>query len=227
MKSKWEIRLKVLRFQDRLNNAFDESGKKFNHEVEELLEEIGTELQLIARLGGENFNFNQQSSINFKDMLRIGRNLLAIAATIGTLFAVPPLGIVMAIGTIVSVITGFFKSKKEKQREAAENIRKSLTNQLEDYQQKVLTLAQEEFKKYCDTIAVNINNYFEELIQCLEKISEQLITAKNKLDSSANYLNSAYAIAASNTWVKQLIEIRQDFELILRYINKATKNPVI
>ncbi len=32
-------------------------------------------------------------------------------------------------------------------------------------------------------------------------------------------------IASSNTWVKQLVEIRKDFELILRDITKATENP--
>lgn len=34
------------------------------------------------------------------------------------------------------------------------------------------------------------------------------------------------AIATSNTWVKQLAEIRKDFELILRYITKVTETPV-
>jgi hypothetical protein len=31
------------------------------------------------------------------------------------------------------------------------------------------------------------------------------------------------AITTSNTWVKQLAEIRKDFELILRYITKVTE----
>jgi len=35
------------------------------------------------------------------------------------------------------------------------------------------------------------------------------------------------AIASSNTSVKQLLEIRKDFDLILRYITKATENPVV
>ncbi|MBC1218623.1 hypothetical protein GNF10_25210 [Nostoc sp. UCD121] len=37
----------------------------------------------------------------------------------------------------------------------------------------------------------------------------------------------ASAIAASNTWVKQLAEIRQDFESTLLYITKATESTVI
>ncbi len=107
LKSKWENRLQLLKFQEKLNNAFGESGNKFNQEVEILLEEIGTELQLLARLGGDNFNFSKQNNINFKDMLRIGSVLIGIAGTIATIFTVPPLGIVMAIGTIISAVANF------------------------------------------------------------------------------------------------------------------------
>lgn len=35
------------------------------------------------------------------------------------------------------------------------------------------------------------------------------------------------AIAASSTWVKQIVEIRKDFELILAYITKATENQIL
>ncbi|MEH2246813.1 GTPase [Nostoc sp.] len=213
LKSKWKNRLQVLKFQDRLNNAFEENGKKFNHEVEELLEEIGTEFQLMARLGGENFNFNKQSSIKFKEMLRIGVTIVGIATSITMLFAAPPLGIIMAIGTVISAITNFFKSQKEKQREAAEKISQSLNNQLEEYQQKTLAKAKEEFSSYCDTIAVNINKYFNELIQGIEKISKELAKAKSQLDSSTNYLNRAYAKRIID-WCVDKYELLTDEDII-------------
>jgi len=220
--SKWESRLRILNFQDRLNNAFEELGKKFNHEIEELLDEIGTELQLMARLGGENFNFNKQKNINFRDMVRIGTTLLGIATSITMLFTAPPLGIVMAIGTIVSIITGFFKSKKEKQREAAEKISQSLNNQLEEYQQKTLTKAKEEFIKYYDSVAVNINNYFDELIYGIEKISEQLAKTKSQLDSSTNYLNRVYAKRIID-WCLDKYEPLKDEEII-KTISKVQRD---
>lgn len=193
LKSRWGNRLKILKVQDRLDNAFKESGKKFNDEVEHLLKEIGTELQLIARLAGKNFNFNKQSNISFKDMLRIGSTVVAVTTSITMLFAVPPLGIIMVIGTVISAVTNFLKSQKEKQREIAKKISQSLNNQLEDYQRKTLTEVKEEFSKHCDAIAVNINNYFDELIQGIEKINKQFVKAENQLDNSANYLNRAYA----------------------------------
>ncbi|QLE40155.1 GTPase [Nostoc sp. C052] len=193
LKSRWENRLKILKFQDRLNNAFEKSGKNFNDEVEHLLKEIGNELQLIARLGEGNFNFNKQSNISFKDMLRIGSAVIAVTTSITMLFAVPPLGIIMAIGTVISTFTNFFKSKKEKQLEAAKKINQSLNNQLEEYQRQTLAKAKEEFSKHCNAINVNINNYFDELIQGIEKINKQLVKAESRLYNSADHLNHVYA----------------------------------
>ncbi|PAX58490.1 GTPase [Brunnivagina elsteri] len=233
LKAKWENRLRTLKFQDRLNNAFEESSRKFNHEVEEILEEIGTELQIVAKLEAGSFKLNEQDRIIFKDMLRIGGNLLGIAGAFA-IFIAPPVGIFLGIaGTVLSVISNFLKSKEQKRREAVENIRNSLNNQLEDYQQKMLTKAKEEFSKYCDAVAVNINNYFDELIQGIKKISEQLVKAKTQLDSSANYLNRAYAKRIID-WcfdkyepltdegiIKTISKVQRDFGRSIKIITKS------
>ena len=52
--------------------------------------------------------------------------------------------------------------------------------------------------------------------QVYSEIDKQIAAARQQEES---------AIAASNIWVKQLAEIRKDFDLILRYISKATQNP--
>ncbi len=54
--------------------------------------------------------------------------------------------------------------------------------------------------------------------QTYGEIEQKILEARQQEES---------AIAASNKWVKQLAEIRQDFELILRYITKATENSVV
>lgn len=221
LKLKWENRLKILQFQDRLKNSFEVSGKNFNNEVEELLEEIGNELQLVARLESNNFNFKKQTSINFKDMLSIGAAMVGLGLSIA--FAAPPLAIlVVAIGAIFSAITNFLKSQKQKQSEATQKISQSLNNQLEEYQQKTLEKAKEEFSSYCGTIAANINNYFDELIQGIEKISKQLAKAKSQLDSSANYLNRAYAKRIID-WCVEKYEPLTD-EDIIKSIVKVERN---
>jgi tRNA U34 5-carboxymethylaminomethyl modifying GTPase MnmE/TrmE/uncharacterized tellurite resistance protein B-like protein len=118
LKLGWEQKLKAIRFEERLKAVYQETSQKFNKDVQEALEEVGNELQLLAQLGVGNFTFTEQDSNNFRDLLRIGGSLLLITGTILTFFA-PPIG--MAIGIvagIVSMITGAFKSKDEKRREA-------------------------------------------------------------------------------------------------------------
>ncbi|MEH2246814.1 GTPase [Nostoc sp.] len=72
-------------------------------------------------------------------------------------------------------------------------------------------------------IAKNLESQIENLLAEVElqvygEIDKQIAAARQQEES---------AIAASNTWVRQLAEIRQDFESILCDITKATKNTMI
>ncbi|MEG4217826.1 hypothetical protein QUA27_21030 [Microcoleus sp. Pol14C6] len=194
MKQGWEQKLKALRFEKRLNSAYQETSQKFNNEVQEVLEEIGNELQLISQLGSRDFNFPEQDSNNYRDIVRIGGGILGIAGTIIALFVASPVAIFIGIGTgVFSMMTGLFKSKGEKRREAVLNISTSLETQLNTQRQKTLQQAQRDLGKYSDSVTANINSYFEKLIEGLEAIATQLEEAKNKLSGAANYLNRAYA----------------------------------
>ena len=55
-------------------------------------------------------------------------------------------------------------------------------------------------------------------LQVYGEIDKQIAAARQQEES---------AIATSNNEVRQLLKIRQDFELILSDISKATENPVI
>ena len=193
LKLGWEQKLKAIRFEERLKTAYEQTSKKFNRDVQEALEEVGNELQLITQLGTGNFSFTEQDSNNFRDLLRIGGSFLLIAGSIIGFFA-PPVGIAIGIvAAVVGGIVGLFKSKEQKRREAVQNISSSLTVQLSSHQQTTLQQAQGDFGKSCDSVATNVNIYFDELIAGLEAIATQLESAKTKLSGTANYLNRAYA----------------------------------
>lgn len=194
LKLGWEQKLKAVRFDERLKTAYQETSQKFNKEVQEAIEEVGNEFQLIAQIGGGNFSFSEQDSNNFvRDWLRIGGSLLGIAASILTFFA-PPVGLAMGIAAgVIGGIGGLFKSKDQKRREAVQNISSSLAIQLNNHRQTTLQHAKDNFGKYCDSVAMNINTYFEELIAGLEAIAVQFEAAQTKLSGTANYLNRAYA----------------------------------
>lgn len=193
LKRGWEQKLETIRFEDRLKSAYEQAAKKFNTDVQEAIEEVGNELQLITKLGFGDFSLNEQDSINFRDILRNGGIILLIAGTIIGFFA-PPVGIAIGIAaTVVSMITGLFKSKDEQRREAVQNISSSLSVQLNNHRQTTLQHAKDNFGKSSDSVIMNINTYFEDLIAGLEAIAGQLEAAKKKLDGTANYLNRAYA----------------------------------
>lgn len=222
LKLGWEQKLKAIRFEERLKAVYQETSQKFNKDVQEALEEVGKELQLLAQLGVGNFTFTEQDSNNFRDFLRIGGSLLLIAGTIVGFFA-PPVGIAISIAAgVVSIITGLFKSKDEKRREAVQKISSSLIDQLNKQKESTLQQAESIFKKSCSEVVMNINTYFEELSAGLESISRQLQEAKSKLSDKANYLNRAYAKRILD-WCMEQHEPLTD-ESINRNIAKVKRN---
>jgi tRNA U34 5-carboxymethylaminomethyl modifying GTPase MnmE/TrmE/uncharacterized tellurite resistance protein B-like protein len=222
LKLGWEQKLKAIRFEERLKAVYQETSQKFNKDVQEALEEVGKELQLLAQLGVGNFTFTEQDSSNFRDLLRIGGSLLLIAGTIVGFFA-PPVGIALGIAAgVVSLITGLFKSKDEKRREAVQKISSSLVEQINKQKESTLQQAESSFKKSGAEVAMNINIYFEELIAGLESISKHLQEAKSKLSDKANYLNRAYAKRILD-WCMEQYEPLTD-ERINRNIAKVKRN---
>jgi uncharacterized tellurite resistance protein B-like protein len=112
---------------------------------------------------------------------------------------------------IYQELTETLKNKRESVRK---DIRKAARHNSESLQQKIEVIFQDTF---------NIIPDFAEEHWDANEIGLKLGWEK-KLKSIKEEEN---AISSSNIWVKQLAEIRQDFDLILRYITKATENPVI
>lgn len=95
--------------------------------------------------------------------------------------------------------------------------------QKESERQNQMAKARKEITSQFQKLAKDLENQIEKQLRQVElelygKIENQIASARQQEES---------AIAASNTWVKQLAEIRQDFELILRYITKASKNSIL
>lgn len=92
----------------------------------------------------------------------------------------------------------------------------------EQEREKQMADARREITSQFQAVAKDLENQVEIQLwqfegQVYGEIEKQIVAARQQEES---------AIAASNTWVKQLAEIRKDFELILRYITKATETPV-
>ncbi|MBW4599106.1 MAG: 50S ribosome-binding GTPase [Calothrix sp. FI2-JRJ7] len=191
----WEQKLKNIRFKERLGTAYQEVITTFGKQVEEYLKEVGNELQIIAQLGGMTFSFKKQDSDDERNFFRIGGGILAVAGAV--MAFIPPVAgaalIIGLVGGVISFIGGFFKSKDQKRREAVANISSSLDNQLNNQKQITLSKAVEQLYKNCDDVGKNIDKYFNDLIEGLEAIAQQLNSAQSQLQNQVNNLNNAYA----------------------------------
>ncbi|MEH2255047.1 hypothetical protein [Nostoc sp.] len=106
---------------------------------------------------------------------------------------------------LISLATDAYTAQQEQQREnKIADIRSDITSQFQ-------------------AIAKDLENQIELQLQEFEQqvygeIEQQIATGRQQEEN---------AIAASNTWVKELLEVRKNFDLILRYITKVTENLVI
>jgi GTP-binding protein EngB required for normal cell division len=106
---------------------------------------------------------------------------------------------------IASVAVDIFQMQQENERE----------RQMADIRHDITSLFQ--------AIAKDLENQIEiQLFDCEKQvygeIDKQIVAARHQEESK---------IAVSNTSVKQLLEIRKEFELILRYITKVTETSVV
>lgn len=197
LNQQWKQNLRKINYEDKIKSVYEEAGRNFNVDVQDAIEEIGKELQLIAQLNDtSSFSFQKQDSNTWvrKILQFSGIGIVAIGSAV-TLFAgAATLGApIVLLGTFLGVISGLFKSEKQKRKEAAEKIRSALEEQLKDNREKVIHNSQIDFDKHCDLVASNINQYFDDLLQGLTLINNYLKSTCNNLKSSSNYLNRAYA----------------------------------
>ncbi|MEO9126904.1 MAG: GTPase [Microcoleus sp.] len=104
---------------------------------------------------------------------------------------------------IVSVGVDILQMRQEHERERQmSDVRRDITSQFQ-------------------SIAKDLENQIE--IQLFE--FEQQVYGEIEKKIAAARQEGEEAISASNTWVKQLADIRKDFDVIIQYITKATANP--
>lgn len=96
-----------------------------------------------------------------------------------------------------------------------------LQMQQEHEREKQMSDVRRDITSQFQSIAKDLENQIE--IQLFE--FEQQVYGEIEKQIAAARLKEEEAISASNTWVKQLAEIRKDFDVIIQYITKAVANP--
>lgn len=109
-------------------------------------------------------------------------------------FASGPVGwVIGGAGTAISIFAGTLKSKRKRRSEAASHIHTQLTQQLKANEEKVLEQTRQQIEKCSEAMASAVDNYFEQLSDGLENISNHLRQAETGLSKAVRTINSAYA----------------------------------
>ena len=193
MQSGWKAVLNNLAYEKRINAANRFARQEYQQEVQTIIEEIGSGLQLIEQLQGTSFRFTKQDTGLFdKNFVKIASSALLALGAIATLFtSLPALVGFLPIG--ISLLANKFESKDQKRRKAVKKISEDLRRQLKDQQAEILQQSTKNFENYCSKVAASADKYFEELAQGIETIASQLTTAESRLTAASKNLNRAYA----------------------------------
>lgn len=190
----WEDLLKKSRFEAGLENAVETSYADFRHRVQEALEEVGREIQLITRLSAGDLDLEGVesgiSTFPARNIMLFGGGILALAG----IFAGGPVGwVVGGVGIVFSLLSGLFKSKEEKIREAALKIGDSLYEQLAKQERKIKANNIKNFIEQLHQLIESLDAYFDSLISVHRAISRQCAITDEKFQAAAKQLNRAYA----------------------------------
>ncbi|QDZ39144.1 tetratricopeptide repeat protein [Euhalothece natronophila Z-M001] len=188
----WKVKLNYLNFEKKLNDSLEEESNHFTNKVQQLLEELGKDLQFTAKSGGiKGFKLNDQNPYHLKEAPGLAGGLFGIAGAIA--FLVPggfiP-GIVMeVVGAVIGLIA---KPKAEIKKEAINKITKSLRQQIDQKEKELTNQVTAAFQRHCNPVKREINTYLDQLISGLTTISEELQTTEYNLEEQVNFLNCAY-----------------------------------
>ena len=195
----WKDNLQKRELDKRLKTVILESQKELEIRIREALEEIGTDLKLLAdfKMGTVSFS---QSTHNFfdknREFIRLG-GMLLMAAPVLAIFPplaalAPVLGSISIVGTAITLLTSKLKKKETRRSESVQHICQQLSSQLESHESKIIIQVQERLEEASQKTAIEIDSYFDRLGEGLRRISECLEVTESDLQEIINTLNKAY-----------------------------------
>lgn len=206
--SAWKRHIKELEFQEEIETAVKGAQETLLIRVQEILTEIGREIELIeSKMPYLGEPREQDRSSLARNLLKWGGGGTAAIGAIVVLFT--PLGwILIGLGTVANIISNFFKSREAKRKKAVCKLTEMLTSEVQSAQQKSLSEEEKRFKQQTKKISGFTEEYFGTIVKGLESFNSALGRTKRKLIKDRIHLELAYARRVI-AWVeKDLDQIR-------------------
>lgn len=190
----WKVHLKTIKMDERIKDLVKQAQSDFVESINELLEEIGKEIELLSAMFENDFEIdNDKSSTLWKNIFRWGGVLSGVAGSIALIFSGPIGWTLIGLGVAFQFVSGFFKSKAKQKAEKIDKISTVLNKQIEDTKINSINIIEDELPKLFNSIQNDIERYFELMIANLDKTIEVLNKALIAVEESKDELNYAYA----------------------------------
>ena len=192
----WKSRLDSLRVEQRIKECGSNAQVHFKGRVEEALEEIGREMEAIARLtAARSFAgpSEQETGRVMHNLLKWGGNIVMLVAVVGGAIASGPFGWVGLVGGAMRLLAGLFKSKKERRREAVKEISKQLREQVATQEREVPSQANAHLEQVVASAANSVDQYFGTVIDGLGLVADRLEQALAEVREARGHLDRAFA----------------------------------
>ncbi len=221
--NEWQNWLKKSSRINALQSELQATFSYFEDKVQEGLEEIGRDLEMMARLKMERLTVDESGpGFSWRNIVRIGGSLVGLAILLSN-----PVGWVSVIGAAVGAVIGWFaslfESKEEKRRKAIEKLSKELRKELNSQKSKELKKQTKEFEKSSKELRQNVLQHFELLNESIKAIRSLCRAGEVDLGKEVNGINRAYASRVLQ-WLMEDPESEITFEDQVVAVNRQFGN---
>lgn len=194
----WKRFYKDSGFEDMIKNRIEQETEKYKQEIEEVLQEFSENLNFA--FDNMEISMNTSSVFDAKSLVGIASGLVGVAGAIMLAIASSnPVGwVLIGIGVLGGLISGFLKSKQQKIKEAQDKLYSSLKSSFEENKSKTIDSIVKEFEKTAKKTETSIEKMFGIVVTELENLIEKINPLAKKARAEEEKLNKLYAARVLN-----------------------------
>jgi ribosome biogenesis GTPase A/uncharacterized tellurite resistance protein B-like protein len=190
----WTERVRSIGFEQMIRSGMESQISGYMAEIEKYLHEVIEDLAISEEiLRAKGMDIRTSSTFSSRNMLRflsagggiLGAGLLLFLAS-------NPIGwIIGGIAGLIGLISGLFKSKETKIREAIQKLDSSLSSSIAEQEKELLSNAEQHFKEIHAKVSGLLTTYFNDMVRITSGMHEQISKVQGDLETSADRLSRA------------------------------------
>jgi len=189
----WGSRVSSIGFEKTIRSGLESQINNYLAGIEKYLQEVIEDLEISEEMfRAKGMDIQTSSTFSSRNMLRVlsaGGGIIGVGLV---LLASGPIGwIVGAIAGVIGLISGLFKSKATKIREATEKLESSLLSSIKEQEKEVQHNAVQHFREIHTRVSGLLTTYFNDMVRITTGIHKQIDNVHNDLTTSAVRLGRA------------------------------------